>query len=324
MSLGEIDKTYHKSDTINYVPLLDSKKFYFIKLDSLVVGDSDISAIQVPLVAKIDTGNTISYFPSIIFKKIMTQFKKYCYHHNNSCGNFTYEPDYGYCAYFPDRASLFTAVYKVWPDITLKFGDNEYKYKWKSINYYYKYNNTQRKACLGFQGFKSERVILGTNFIHGHDIIFDRKKQRIGFVEADCSRGNLIWSKFQMLRGINVFVTTDPILMDKELHHSEEENKFHLADNNQVENISFIKGHNTELDFKEFSMINFIILLVSIIIVVLIVIIVMLVLLCGGKKLKYEKQGNDIDIYNVNTSDINENNFENKITFEENNNNDNK
>lgn len=283
MSLGEIDKTYHKSDTINYVPLLDSKKFYFIKLDSLVVGDSDISAIQVPLVAKIDTGNTISYFPSIIFKKIMTQFKKYCYHHNNSCGNFTYEPDYGYCAYFPDRASLFTAVYKVWPDITLKFGDNEYK--WKSINYYYKYNNTQRKACLGFQGFKSERVILGTNFIHGHDIIFDRTYKRLGIVPADCSRGNRIWHRNSLNKSLEFL--EDPSLIDLEIHKND---VFNLGDNTQKDMVDFVEGHNTELEIgEEFKTVNFIIFLSSLIIVGIIVSIILFILFFNKKgNLKYE------------------------------------
>jgi len=322
MSLGEIDTTYHKSETINYVPLLDSDIYYFIKLDSLVVGDSETSAIHVPLVAKIDTGNSITYFPSIIFKRIITQFKKFCYYNNKTCGNFTYEPEYGYCAVFPDRESLFKAVFKNWPNITLKFSDNEYI--WKPINYYYyKFSNDTRKACLGFHGIKSERVILGSNFIHGYDIIFNRQAKKIGFVPSDCSRGNLIWSRFQSFRGFNIFETTDPIKMDKELHHSEEEHKFNLGDNNNEETVSFIRGHNTELDFKEFSMINFIILLVSIIIVSLVLIIVIFILLCGKKKLKYEIQDNNNEIpdeINVNTNETNENSFENKIAFEDNNN----
>ena len=173
---------------------------------------------------------------------------------------------------------------------------------------------------------KSERVILGANFIHGHDIIFNRHAKTLGFVEADCSRGNVIWSRFQTMMGNNVFETTDPIKMDKELHHSESENKFNLGDNNNEETISFIKGHNTELDKKEFSMINFVILLVSIIIVAIVIIIVLAVLLCGKKNLKYEKQENEYTPENQpeeinNNSEGNIESVENKISFEENNNN---
>ena len=324
MSLGEIDTTYHKSDIINYVPLLDSDVYYFIKLNSLKVGKEETNALKIPLVAKIDTGNSISYFPSITFKSIISQFRRFCHSTNHTCGNFTYEEDYGYCASFPDRESLFNAVYKNWPNITLLFGDNEYI--WKPINYYYyKFNITSRKACLGFQMHKSERVILGSNFIHGHDIIFNRANKQIGFVPADCSRGNAIWSRFQNMMGNNIFETTDPIKMDKELHHSESENKFHLGDNNNYETISFIQGHNTELDKKEFSMINFIILLVSIIIVSIVIIIVLFVLLFGKKTLKYEKQENeytpDDQPEEINNSDGNNESMENKISFEENNNN---
>ena len=323
MSLGEIDTTFHKSEVINYVPLLDSDIYYFIKLNSLKVSNEETSAVKVPLVAKIDTGNSISYFPSIVFKAMISQFKKYCHSGNHTCGNFTYEEDYGYCASFPDRESLFNSIYKNWPEIILTFG--EYEYVWKPINYYYyKFNINQRKACLGFQLHKSERVILGSNFIHGHDIIFNREKKELGFVEADCSRGNVIWSRFQTMMGNNIFETTDPIRMDKELHHSESENKFHLGDNNNDETVSFIKGHNTELDKKEFSMINFIILLVSIVIVAIVILIVLIVLLCGKKSLKYEKQENeytpDDQPEEVNNTDNSENN-ENKISFDDKDNN---
>ena len=173
---------------------------------------------------------------------------------------------------------------------------------------------------------KSERVILGANFIHGHDIIFNRATRQLGFVQADCSRGNIIWSRFQTLMGNNVFETTDPIKMDKELHHSESENKFHLGDNNSEKTIHFIRGHNTELDKKEFSMINFVILLVSIAIVSIVLIIVLAVLLCGKKSLKYERQENeytpDSQPEEINNSGDNSNESgENKISFEETDNN---
>ena len=321
MSLGEIDTTHHKSSEISYVPLLDSDLFYFVKLNGFKVGNAVSSAVKVPLIAKIDTGNSISYFPSITFKTIISQFKEYCSSKNHTCGNFTYEEDYGYCASFPDRESLFSAIYKNWPDLTLTFG--EYDYIWKPVNYYYyKFNITTRKACLGFQMHKSERVILGANFIHGHDVIFNRGQKKLGFVEADCSRGNVIWSRFQTMMGNNIFETTDPIRMDKELHHSESENKFHLGDNNREDMVSFIQGHNTELDKKEFSAINFIILLVSIIIVAIVLIIVLSVLLCGKKNLKYETQENEYNTEEVpeeiNNSDPNNDSNDNKISFEEN------
>ena len=322
MSLGEIDTTFHKSEVINYVPLLDSDVFYFVKLTGVKVGKEEDNALKIPIVAKIDTGNTLSYFPSIAYKEIISQFRAYCRSGNHSCGNFTYVEDYGYCASFPDRESLFNAIYRNWPEITLTFG--EYDYIWKPINYYYyHFNVTSRKACLGFHSYKSERIILGANFIHGHDIIFNRATKQLGFVEADCSRGNVIWSRFQTMMGNNVFETTDPIKMDKELHHSETENKFNLGDNNNEQTVSFIQGHNTELDRKEFSMINFIILLVSVVIVTIVLIVVLAALLCGRKNLKYEKQENeytpDEQPEDINNTDNNNESGDNRISIEDNN-----
>ena len=324
MSLGEIDKTFHKSENIEYVPLLSSNTNYLIKLNSMKIGERQ-NMLKTPVIASIETGNSISYFPSIVFKEITNQFKEFCTKQGGKCGNFTFDHDYGYCASFPDRESLFKSIYQSWPNITLHFGESEYI--WKPINYYYyQYSLSQRKACLGFNYHSSDRIIFGSNFIHGHDIIFDRAGQRLGFVPADCSRGNLIWNRWQGILGINrpIFETTDPILMDKELHHSEAENTFHLGDNNRDDTVDFIQGHNTELDRKEFSTINFIILLISIVIVIIVIVVVLSVLLCGRKKLTYEQQENEYtneevpnDINNSDDNNAEPEDNSNKIDFED-------
>ena len=327
MSLGEIDKTYHKSEEIDYIPLLSSNIYYLVKLNSIKVGKSETNAIKTPVIASIDTGNSFSYFPSNIFKQITNQFKSFCDENNKSCGNFTYDNDLGYCASFPDRESLFKAIYINWPNITLNFGESEYI--WKPINYYYYHlNMNQRKACLGFNYHSSERVVLGANFIHGYDVIFDRANQKLGFVISDCSRGNLIWNRWQGILGNRAptFETTDPILMDKELHHSEGENKFHLGDNNRDEMIDFIQGHNTELERKELSSFNYFILIISIIIVFVVVVMVLSVLLCSKKKMNYEVQENEYtteetpnEINNIDENNPDPEANSNKISFEENN-----
>ena len=329
MSLGEVDTTFHKSENIEYVPLLSSTSYYLIKVNSLKVGDSP-NAIKNPVIAMVDTGNSISYFPSTIFKNLTKQFSQYCKKLDGKCGNFTYDNDLGYCAAFQDRETLFRAIYQNWPNITLTFGESEYK--WRPINYYYYHFDVNiRKACLGFNFHSSDKIILGSNFIHGHDIIFDKNNNRLGFVPSDCSRGNLIWNRWQGILGNKApqFETTDPVLIDKELHHGETENKFHLGDNNNNDMIDFVQGHNTELDGKEFRTLNFIILLISIIIIAIVLVVVLSVLLCGRKKLTYEQQqgeeNNEEDnqqpqneIREVNTSDNNITETEpNKITFEE-------
>ena len=295
MSLGEIDKTFHLSEEIEYVRLLNSDIYYLIKLNSLKVGNNSVrNIIKTPIIARIDTGNTISYFPRIIHKKITKQFKSFCNNQMGKCGNFTYDHELGYCASFSDRESLFKAIYQHWPNITLRFGKSEYK--WKPINYYYYYfNSTVRKACLGLNYHSSQYVILGSNFIHGYDIIFDRARKRLGFVPADCSRGNLIWNKWKGIIGnktsINQNQTKDIFLLDKELHHNERKKKFHLGDNNKDYMIEFIQGRNNELDKKEINEINYFILIISFLIIsVVILILVFSILICGKKRKSKKKR----------------------------------
>ena len=132
------------------------------------------------------------------------------------------------------------------------------------------------------------------------------------------------------------FEITDPVKMDKEIHHGEIENNFNLGDTHRDDMVEFIQGHNTELDRKEVSTINYIILISSIIIVGIVVFVVLSVLLCSKKKLTYEQQENEYTAEEtpneINTVDDNnpqpgpEEEAEvegeandNKISFEENN-----
>ena len=345
MSLGEIDTTYHKSDKINYVPLLTSDIYYLIKVNGILVGNSTYNndTIESRSDAIIDTGNTLSYFPTYIYRPLFRQFNHFCKKQNGKCGEFKSDPDLGYCASFDSRESLFKAIYEYWPNITLKFSKGV-EYTWKPIHYYYYYfKNGIRKACIGFGSNKSDNIILGTNFIHGHDIILDRQKKRFGFVSADCSRGNLLLKR---IRGIinnetpknnyseieknsenKTFVSkneTDPHTIDKEIHKIENEGKFDLGDNTTKDMLEFIQGHNTELDFSnDFQLVNFIILLVSIIIVVVVFLVVISVLMCNKRSnLKYETSETNEYIADINeendSGNFDEGNNENKISFEEN------
>ena len=357
MSLGEVDTTYHKNNIINYVPLLTSDINYIIKVNNISIGDtSNNNTIVIRSDAIIDTGNTLSYFPTYIYRPLIRQFKEFCNKQYGKCGEFKSEPELGYCASFNDRESLFKAIYEYWPNITLKLAKGA-EYTWKPIHYYYYYLQKDiRKACLGFDSHKSENIILGTNFIHGHDIIFDRQNKKLGFVPADCSRGNLLLKRMKLIQtkenpkdntdisknkaSKNETSTseitnssennpilskneTDPHIIDKEIHKIEKEGKFNLGDNTTNDMLEFIQGHNTELDFSsDFQLVNFIILLVSIIIVVVVLLIVISALMCNKRGyLKYENPETNEYVADQNDEIDNEQlkdaNNDNKIIFEE-------
>ena len=214
-------------------------------------------------------------------------------------------------------------MYSNWPNITLHLDD--FDYVWSPIHYYYySYNNVEHKACLGFAGHKSQKIILGTNFFHGHDIIFDRTNKRLGIVPADCSRGFMLYHRGNENKSIEF--THDPSLVDLEFH---KDNVFKLGDNTNKDVVDFVEGHNTELDLnEEFKAVNFFIFLTSMIIVGIIVVVILFILFWNKKgNLKYEpkeeieykveQQNEDGNNYEENNR---ENEGDNKISFEENNN----
>ena len=324
MSLGEIDTTYHKSSYMNYVSLLNSDNDeYAINLNGISINTHE-KFVSGTHRASIQTRKPKSYFPQFIYKEIIKQFDDYCSKKNSSCGRFDYYPE-GYCATFNNRLNLFKTIYNKWPNITLYFEDAEYT--WTPLNYYYySYKNLEYKACLGFDGHKYENIILGANFIHGHDIIFDRGYKRLGFVEADCSRGSKVWKR--IYKNDSVEFWSDPSLIDLEIHKN---NVFNLGDNTNKDMVDFVEGHNTELDVnEEFKAFNFVIFLTSMIIVGIIVSIILFILFFNKKgNLRYEQreeveynveQQNESNNSGENDNDEGENpDGDNKISFEENN-----
>ena len=72
----------------------------------------------------------------------------------------------------------------LWPVIYIIF--SKVTFKWYPENYFYRANNNT--ACLGFKEHNFNHIIFGSNFMRGKDFIFNKKKEKIGFVEADCEK----------------------------------------------------------------------------------------------------------------------------------------
>ena len=281
MSLGQIDERHHLDKEINYIPMVDSNNDYLIKINSISIGnDTNQLKMNNHTIAQINSGKTITYLPEEIYNKLIEQFNTHCATKEN-CGKFEHKTDFGYCASFPDRETLYNAIYRNWPEILIHL-DNNITYIWKPFNYYiYHHPNKERLACLGFSKYKSNNIILGTNFFRGYDIIFDRKGKKIGFVKADCSRGNHLWRKSGFTRFYN----------GNEMEDRDNVRKFGILRYNRTEEIDFIRGTNSELNFgKKFRFINYILLSGSIIILIIVAVSVISLLVCNKKVgLKYEE-----------------------------------
>ena len=181
-SIGEIDTTYHKSN-IEYVPLINNRHNrhnYYINLTKIQIGDE---IINNDYEVSLNSGTTLTSFPYSIYNSIINKFNIFC--EKKECGNFKNRTYFGYCGVFISNEEKEKAINEYWPNITLHF--EEVKYVLTPKDYYFEVSD--KYACLGFEGDKSNRITFGNTFMHGHDIIFDRGNKRIGFAVADCNRG---------------------------------------------------------------------------------------------------------------------------------------
>ena len=252
MSLGEIDNTYHKSKVIKYVPLLNQTNLYAFNVFGISVGSNKVEKLK--LSAKIDTSTSFTYLPKDLYKLIYNQFIGKCTNKKgkNECGIFKYDSQLGYCATFNNQNSLTKTVNNFWPNIIITL-QNKTSFNWLPINYHYYYTQKEvKKACLGIKSYSGDSIIFGSNFMHGNDIIFDRKSQLLGFVPADCSNMTLIDKK---------------VIIQQKVKINEKNNK---------DNVEFIQGHNTELNDSshDFKFINIIIIFSSMIIIIIVLVII--------------------------------------------------
>ena len=126
---------------------------------------------------------------------------------------------------------------KSWPKINISF--HKVNFLWKPANYFYQL--TQNEACLGINNHSFKHIIFGINFMRGNDIIFDKERNRIGFVEADCA---------------NISSINKPIY-----NNTNQTNEQNGKRRNNVllvkDGIEFIRGKNKELkNIKEYKTFN--------------------------------------------------------------------
>ena len=180
-SLGELFTSDHLSNKINYIPFTidEEEKYYKIKIDSFEIGDRKI---DFQTQAIIDTTASLTSFPSYLFNLIEKELNTKC--SKDACGKLVKNKNFGLCGIFKNETNLINSIMN-WPDIIINFGN--YKFNWKSENYYVDLSSENyKRVCLGFESTDEDIITLGTTFLHGNDVIFDRKKKEIGIVESKC------------------------------------------------------------------------------------------------------------------------------------------
>ena len=128
---------------------------------------------------------------SEIFDEIVDNVKTICnsFEDKRGCGKYEYDKDFGPCFLFENTIKLENAIYQFWPHISFIF--NDYIYKWTPDEYIFNDTNKDKvRGCMGFNRGGGRRFTLGSTWMIGHEIIFDRKNNKIGIAEANCDKNN--------------------------------------------------------------------------------------------------------------------------------------
>lgn len=185
LSLGEIDNKYHICPEIHFLEYIPNKDLYELETERIIIKDIEI---QTKCNSIINSASTISYFPENIFNSISMAFFSICSEYGGQCGILRRIEGYGICSDFKNFHNYTNAIKYIFPNIKINFKNYEFIWEPKNyiLNFYFK-NKT--RVCFGIDTEKNLReIILGTNFMHGYDIIFDRINSKIGFCEACCNR----------------------------------------------------------------------------------------------------------------------------------------
>ncbi len=147
----------------------------------------------------IDSGTTLSYFPNDIYNDILSYIRQYCKRFNKCMGEL-FKSDLGHCFKLNKNINTIQFIESM-PVLTFEFkGNNDNNdnnedetklYTWKPSNYLFNYTTSNIPTyCFGGVSWGRSDILLGTTWMHDHDIIFDMEKNRIGFVESACDGGN--------------------------------------------------------------------------------------------------------------------------------------
>ena len=184
---------------------------------------------------------------------------------SNACGNYEYHSDFGHCFYFNNVDELNYAVENYWPII--HFNLDGYDYKWKPQNYLFNITNSKKAGgCMGINKSSGKKITLGSSWIIGHDVIFDKQNQLIGLAEANCYQNDLI----NKTNGLE--------LKDDILKKLKSELKVENKTKSNVTKVNKISGSKKNLE-------NMILIFIIILVILFIIVIIMIIKFINQKNI---------------------------------------
>lgn len=183
-TLGEINKTFHL-ENITYIPFENGDK-YKVGMKELIINNQ---TIKINSKAIIDSGTTLSFFPKAINEEISSIIIQNC-KNPLFCNDNYINPSLGLCFKLKD-IKLKQDLLNIIPNLTFSFND-KVNYTLMAEDYYFEIvQNNKVEICIGFLPWSNNEILLGGNFMHNHDIIFNKESKEIGFARSLCSYDTL-------------------------------------------------------------------------------------------------------------------------------------
>jgi hypothetical protein len=182
MTLGGYNNSYHdQKDHIHWVQKA-MPYTYVIKISEIKVGDKIVKHEGNYVDALLDSGTTLFYGPTPAVSAIEEELHAYCMENGNKCGGHARKKN---CyEYDPKTHKTLAEFFASFPP--LNFNLSGEVYIWEADAYFFQQTSTE--YCLSLQKQNvAKNFVFGGVFMKNHDILFDKKNDRIGFIKANCS-----------------------------------------------------------------------------------------------------------------------------------------
>jgi hypothetical protein len=146
-SVGDYNTSYHnKNSSIVYVKM-KGDNFYEINFKNILIGNSSFDVNSTIFI--IDSGTSLTYFPSFLFTNILHSIMRDCSKNNNCYATqITIRND---ICFLPIQGSSKKDFYRSFSDILFVNEKSNFTYKWRPRDYIVvMVKKGQKYLCLGF------------------------------------------------------------------------------------------------------------------------------------------------------------------------------
>mmetsp|Transcript_8348 Transcript_8348/g.16533 ORF Transcript_8348/g.16533 Transcript_8348/m.16533 type:complete len:455 (+) Transcript_8348:3435-4799(+) len=190
MTLGGYNTTAHL-EPAKWIDMQDGN-FYAIHFKEVYVGSTRVPTVESDFGHSygtgtiVDSGTTFVYLSTPVYEKMWRALEEYCLEDSHCRGDrraVSYEPKQ--CFWLdPQEFNSTSPFFDTFPVISLDLGGE--LMNWQPEHYLFDWPEFPGYFCLGIYDNGRSGSVLGGLSMRGHDFIFDRNKDRIGFAPSLC------------------------------------------------------------------------------------------------------------------------------------------